>query len=119
MDAHITDVTAFVKDASMVKPGFRAVPPQCNFEFAALFLLLLGQKRAANSKYCWGGTYLNMGFAVLASLAKLLLLVNIFYSSSIGFVNLGANINEILKFLYENFKKKNLSQKTISLPLVE
>ena len=32
----------FIKDACTVKPGFKPVPPQLYFEFAALFLHLLG-----------------------------------------------------------------------------
>ena len=37
------------KDVSMVKPGFKSVPPQLDFEFTSLFLALLVQKK--NGKF--------------------------------------------------------------------
>ena len=38
------------KDGSMVKPGFKKVPPQYHFEFASLFLHKLDQKKRSKFK---------------------------------------------------------------------
>ena len=52
----------------MVKSGFKPVPPQLYFEFAAFFLPSLYRNRVANSKLSCEKTVLNPGFTVQASL---------------------------------------------------
>ena len=50
-------------------PDFRALRHHFQYyEYAAFFLHLLGQKKAANSKYSWGEIVLFSGFTMLPSL---------------------------------------------------
>ena len=55
----------FDKDASMIKPGFKSVPPKHYFEFPALFLAYQNQIKTSKFK-----NYLNSGFTVRPSLIK-------------------------------------------------
>ena len=56
------------KDACTVKPGFEPVPPQLYFEFETFSGLGSAEKKRQNLKKNCGGTVLNPGFTVQASL---------------------------------------------------